>query len=286
MRKLVVVKRLRADVRRSARVLQICCRSLLLVFLQSIALGTTVNFEDLSIPASSYLNGDPGNLSAGQSVSNPIVSGSISFANTFGIDSFGGYDYPYWFGFAASNVVNTSDPAFTNQYASYPGGGYQSATYGVAYSDGATLALPAAGTVTGFRIANTTYAYLTMVNGDPYGFTAALAESDGYLLVTATGLLGGNTIGSAGFYLADLRTSSSPGVLAGWAWFDLSGLGTVDAVTFSFSGSDVGSYGLNTPAYFAMDDVVYAVPEPSTVMLLAGGALGWIAWRRRRARTA
>lgn len=40
-----------------------------------------------------------------------------------------------------------------------------------------------------------------------------------------------------------------------WKTVDLSALGKVTMLTFYFSGSDTGSWGLNTPAYFAFDNV-------------------------------
>ena len=257
------------------------------------ALASTVTFETLttpsSIPAAGFFNGGPGTVVAGESVSTPIVAGNALFSNTFGIEKYGEVDYPYWFGFALSNVVNSSDNSFTNQYAAYPstgsGAGYGSSTnYAVAYGNSAVLTLPSAGTVDGFQIANTTYSYLSMRDGDEYGFSSPLA-SNGWFRVTASGSLAGSTTGSAEFYLADLRTGSSPGLLANWAWFDLSGLGTVDSVSFAFTGSDSGAYGLNTPAYFAMDQLTY-VPEPTTIMLLGcgGTAAGLVLLRRRQRR--
>ena len=46
----------------------------------------------------------------------------------------------------------------------------------------------------------------------------------------------------------------------------------VESVEFTFSGSDTGTFGLNTPAYFAMDALtVNAVPEPAGWGLLAAG---------------
>ena len=243
-----------------------------------------LDFDDLPVPVSGYFNGDPGTLSPGQAVSTPWSSAGVSFANTFGIDSYGGFNYEYWYGFAYSDVVNTTDPAFTNQYASYPGGGYQSSTYAVAYADGATIVLPVATKVAGMRIANTTYAALTMRDGDEYGFTAPL-PAGGWFATTASGKLAGATTGTATFYLADLRGASPPGILATWAWFDLTALGTVDTIEFTFDGSDQGTFGLNTPAYFAMDDLtVTAVPEPATWALLAGGAATALLAGRRAAR--
>lgn len=245
------------------------------------SLAEVIDFEDLVVPASGYFNGDPGTLSPGQSVNQPWQSRGVSFANLFGIDSYGGFNYEFWDGFAYSNVVNTTDPAFTNQYASFPGGGFQSSTYAVAFGDGAAVALPIPGTVAGFRIANTTYAALTMRNGDEYGFTTPL-PSGGWFATTATGRLGGGVTGTATYYLADLRGDNPPGILGNWDWFDLSGLGVVDTVEFAFSGSDTGTFGLNTPAYFAMDSLtVNAVPEPASVSMLVVIA-GWLSIRCRR----
>ena len=44
------------------------------------------------------------------------------------------------------------------------------------------------------------------------------------------------------------------------------------------SSSDTGSYGMNTPAYFAMDSLT-TVPEPMTIALLGLGGL--LATRRK-----
>ncbi len=247
-----------------------------------------VTFEDIPLPPAGYLNGDPGGLQPGQFVSVPFVSGGASFGNTYGVDAYGAppnqFIYPYWFGFAISNVVNTTDGSWTNQYASYPGGGYESTNYAVAYADGAMVALPGPATVSGFRIANTTYARSTMVSADPEQFASPLQPPNGYFQVTATGLLGSATTGVVEVFLADFRGASPPGVLADWSWFPLTDLGVVDSVSFTFAGSDVGDYGLNTAAYFAMDNLTYMpVPEPRAMVLAVVGAV-WLGGRRIRRR--
>jgi hypothetical protein len=246
-----------------------------------------VDFDDLTVPASGHFNGNPGNLSPGQSLSTPWASAGVSFGNTFGIDSYGGFNYEYWYGFAYSNVVNTTDGIFTNQYASKPGGGVggPGTNYAIAYGDGATIQLPVPTTVSGFEIANTTYAYGVMAFPDPNNFSTPLPSGTGWFAATATGKLAGATTGTATFYLADLRGASPPGILASWAWFDLTTLGTVDTIEFTFDGSDKGTFGLNTPAYFAMDDLtVTAVPEPATWALLIGGAATALLAARRSTR--
>lgn len=250
------------------------------------AAAVVVDFEGLTVPLSGHFNGDPGTLSPGQSVSTPWTAGGVAFSNTFGIDSYGGFDYPYWYGFAYSNVVDTTDPSYTNQYASYPGGGYQSSTYAVPHTEDnayrPTVTLPVPTTVSGFRIANTTYSALTMKNGDQYGFSAPLPPG-GWFATTAIGRLGATTTGSATWYLADLRGASPAGILGTWDWFDLSSLGTVDRIEFEFSGSDMGPFGLNTPRYFAMDDLTVAtVPEPMVSVLAAAAAIAAVVRLRGR----
>ncbi|MCV6038158.1 DUF4465 domain-containing protein, partial [Escherichia coli] len=63
------------------------------------------------------------------------------------------------------------------------------------------------------------------------------------------------------------------------------GLGTVSGLQFALSSSDSGAFGMNTPAYFAMDSLaVAAVPEPEqAALLLAGLALVGAVARRRMA---
>lgn len=272
-----------------ARVRSVCLYAIALAGMAArVAAGPiTVDFEDTMLPPSGYLNGEPTPntlLGTNGSIANTFSSGGVSFSNIFSNYYDGEYDYPYWSGFAFSNVQDDTTPGFTNQYAAYPGSGYgASAGYAIAYGDGAMLSLPAPGIVSGFEIANTTYAALVMKDVDPYGFSTPLATG-GFFLVTAVGKLEGAVTGSTSFYLADLRTESSPGILGDWARYDLSGLGVVDAVLFTFAGSDMNSSKqLNTPAYFAMDQLVYTpVPEPPAAWLAAAAGGGWLLLRLLR----
>lgn len=252
------------------------------VAVPTVSVAATVDFEDFGLSPDSFFNGDTGVVSPGQSRSEAWESGGASFSNTFGIDNtYDPFIYSYWYGFAVSNVVDSTTAGFGNQYAAFPGGGFLSDTYAVAFGDTATMTFATPSSVAGFRIANTTYTFLTLQDGDEYGFTAPL-PGEGWFRVTAEGSLGGSPTGSANFYLADLRGPAPRGLLAGWEWFDLSGLGPVDSIRFSFSGSDVGTFGLNTPAYFAMDNVTYApVPEPST-WVLGAVAVAAVSGLRRR----
>jgi hypothetical protein len=101
-----------------------------------------------------------------------------------------------------------------------------------------------------------------------------------------TGWNGTARTGALDIYLADFRfaDNSQDYILSDWTSFDLSALGSVTALDFVLSSSDTGDYGMNTPAYFALDNLsVSAVPEPApTALLLAGVALVGVASRRRQ----
>jgi hypothetical protein len=88
------------------------------------------------------------------------------------------------------------------------------------------------------------------------------------------------------FYLADYRFADSQDdyVVDAWTLWDLSSLAGAQRVYFNLASTDVGENGMNTPSYFAIDDIQFMmVPEPSTWMLLALGAalLSLVRFRRR-----
>ena len=84
--------------------------------------------------------------------------------------------------------------------------------------------------------------------------------------------------------LADFRFSDDglDSILEEWVFLDLSGLGAVRELHFGFESSDVGVFGINTPTYFAIDDLV-TVPEPGAALLIGLG-MGILALRPRTLR--
>jgi len=91
--------------------------------------------------------------------------------------------------------------------------------------------------------------------------------------------------GSEDFYLADYRVPSSvaqPYVISQWTTVDLTPLGNATSLEFALTSSDVGQFGMNTPAYFAMDNLTLVpVPEPGTLALTGLGIAGLIGHCRR-----
>ncbi|HWB64128.1 MAG TPA: DUF4465 domain-containing protein, partial [Chitinophagales bacterium] len=62
------------------------------------------------------------------------------------------------------------------------------------------------------------------------------------------------------FYLADYRFSNNTQdyIVRDWRWVDLTSLGNVDSLAFFLSSSDTGSFGMNTPAYYCIDNFTTA----------------------------
>jgi len=198
----------------------------------------------------------------------------------------------FWQGFAYSQTTDATTPGFGNQYSAIPGSGAGgSATYGVAFTGGQVgaqgpitrITFASEVSVTGAQITNTTYAALSMQDGDGFAkqFGGTSGDDPDYLLLTITGRDALDAItGSVEFALADYRFADNAldYILTQWTFVDLTGLGPVAALEFSLDSSDQSFGFLNTPSYFALDDL-QLVPEPGSAALLAFG-LALLARRR------
>lgn len=241
------------------------------------AFAATVTFDDLPLDSSGYWNG-----------STAPAGGPTSNGATFHNDYTAQYDS--WSGFSYSNVGDTTTAGYTNQYSSFAGGGAGgSGNFAVAYIyDPAVVTFSGLVDMTGggVSVTNTTYAGLSMAQGDSFAkkFGGASGNDADYFLLTIQGYANGAATGTAvNFYLADFRfaDNSQDYILSSWKNVDLSPLGQVDEIRFSLSSSDNGQSGMNTPAYFAMDNLTFTpVPEASSCALLGLAGLGLL--RRRR----
>lgn len=212
-----------------------------------------VTFDDLNLEAESFYNGSD---RAGEFESNGVVF------NIFYDDEF----VPYWEGFAYSNTTDTTTPDFTNQYSAITGtGADNSSIYGVAYLGFfgivPTITFEDEVNLARAYITNTTYAFFAMQDGiaPAKKFGGADGGDPDWYLLTITGKdADGEVTGDIEFYLADFRSddNSQDYIVDEWTAVDLSGLGMVKTVEFSVSSSDEGDFGINTPTYFAIDNIV------------------------------
>ena len=236
-------------------------------------------FDDLTLASESYWNGDDDG--SGYGTASGFISGDSYFAN------YEAAAYSSWEGFAYSNMTDTTTAGYTNQYSAITSGGVNgSDNYAVAY----TMTMwgqPAqtyngystgeyAQIVEGFYVTNTTYAYLSMRDGDSY--STAFDEDDWFkLTIYALDSTYSQTGDYVDFYLAE-----GTDFLSTWEWVDLTGLGVVYGLEFELTSSDIGIYGMNTPAYFAMDNLeVNPVPVPGAVILFCTGLLGVVGIKRK-----
>lgn len=236
---------------------------LTLVFSLSAFAQTTATFENFNLPVDSFLNGSNG-------------SGGFDDGNIFLPNNFNSM-YGSWSGWSVSAATDTTTPGFTNQYSAISGGGAEgSSSYAVTFISGqSTIELTnnaQGGGVEGFYINNGTYPFLSMRDGDSFSkkFGGATGDDPDFLLITIKKSLGGQ-IGtdSINFYLADFRDSdnSNDFIIDEWTFVDLTSLGNVDELIFTITGSDIGQFGLNTPAYFCMDNLTTRDAVSSTNLI-------------------
>lgn len=176
--------------------------------------------------------------------------------------SFGGY---WQTGFAYSNMTDSVSSGFMNQYSAKTGIGYGgSSKYAVAYCyDPTTYANncvlkmvdSAMGhPVKGCYVTNNTYAYNSMRDGDMF---ARKFHNGDWFKISARGYFHGTlNTDSVSIYLANFLhpDSNDNYILNTWEWFNLEPLGKVDSIRFTLTSTDNGAFGMNTPAYFCIDN--------------------------------
>lgn len=202
----------------------------------------TVGFEDVT-------------LTDGAFYTSSFTSGDLTFYNEYNAD------WESWSGFAASSLVDVTTAGWNNDKSVIAGAAYEGTQFGVAYEASFLPAIISEGGAKEFEslmICNSTYAYISMRDGDDY---AKKFEDGDWFMVTIKGMtLDSIATGSTEFYLADFRDGSST-LVNTWEYVDLSPLGKCSMIQFSFTSSDNCDWGINTPTYVCIDNIVYAGEE-------------------------
>lgn len=208
-------------------------------------------FEDFNLKPGEHLND--------ASPHKVFRSGSIELPNFYDPE------FDYWAGWAISAGTNTTSPGFQNQYSSIAGGGALGTTaYGVGYIyDPIVVRLKpnAVGKpMIGMYVNNSTYTYLSIRDGDSFAkkFGGETGTDPDFFMLTIKKYSGGVIDDdSINFYLADYRfpQADKDYIISDWTYVDLTVLGEVDSLVLSLKSSDVGIFGMNTPAYVCIDQV-------------------------------
>lgn len=221
--------------------------------------ATIVDFESYELLEDGFYNGSDG-------------AGVIEFADVaFPVEY--NAEYGSWSGTAISSLTDTETAGFTNQYSVFAGSGYDgSAQFAVMNGFGVSeIRFADPSIVFGLYATNGTYAARSMMEGDQFAKQFTFEDED-YLRVTFTGLDSAEReTGSVDLMLGDFRSRDPEvnSVIADcggpirdcWTFVDLRDLGTVSSVVVTFESSDVGDYGMNTPAYVIIDNLAYESVE-------------------------
>jgi len=222
------------------------------LFICSIQAQELTDFESIDLEVDRFLNGGDG--------SGGFDFGEIFLPNSFTVTEF----FSFWSGWAISSKTDTLTQGFTNQYSSIVGSGNNgSQNYAVTFAGGEGSILKSNFDVSGFSeiyVTNSTYAYWSMREGDSFAkrFGGIDGNDPDFFLLTIKGYYGDTLIAdSVNFYLADYRfeDNTQDYIVDTWEAIDLSPFDFADSLQFTMSSSDTSAVGINTPAYFCMDDV-------------------------------
>lgn len=175
-----------------------------------------------------------------------FTSGNFNFETYTNVSDWG----TYYYGFVASAQQDNNFESYLDAYKSACGGAKKGNAFAVWYSSyygGDAITLKTAAVVPGCYLTNNAYAANSMKNGDAY---AKKFGADDWFKLTISGYKGETATGTVDFYLA-----KDGKIVETWEYCDLSSLGEVDKLTFALSSTDNGDYGMNTPAYFCIDEL-------------------------------
>lgn len=219
-----------------------------------------VNFENLTFSGKDYWIG-----TAGVPGDYPFTAFYASFTLRNDTSAFG----DYWSGWAYSKLKDSISLSYdTSECAAFPAmGNGGSNNYAVAYYSFNEYynhirfnVWPISTIITGLYITNTTITYRSMQNGDPFAknFGGVSGNDPDYYRIKFTGWYNGiPKIDTVTFYLADFRDANNANdyIVNSWEWVNLSILGQVDSLTYTLESTDTNAFGMNTPAYFCIDDL-------------------------------
>ncbi len=232
-----------------------------LVTILSISVGSLFaqqnvgDFENLNLSTESYFDGsDMSGIHNNSVFTTTFSSGDYNFSNAY--DTTWGSASGYWSsGWVYSNMTDSTTSGFTNQYSAKPGGGHPigGANYAIGKPNSTIVFNNPNGL--SINITNSTYAANSMRDGDAFAKKFTNADQD-YFKLHIYGYSNGLITDSTEFFLADFThaDSSLDYIVNDWQYVELLP-GPYDSVSFNLSSSDLGAFGMNTPAYFCIDNV-------------------------------
>jgi len=169
----------------------------------------SVNFEDLTVNTEGIWNGS--DLTGG------FRTGNVDFPNSYNAQ------YSSWSGFAYSNHTDITTTGYANQYSSIVGSGVDASNqYAIFFSFASdTIVFERPEKLTNISFSNSTYAYLSMRDGDSFAkkFGGESGNDEDWYTITLTGIgADGHVVDSEVIYLADFRFADSNQDFISNAW--------------------------------------------------------------------
>lgn len=238
--------------------------SLLAFQLDSFGQFLSSGFQEMTLPATGYYNGD--DLSGG------FQSGPVFFRNSYNPNFFS------WSGFGVSSKTDTSNGTFNNQYSCYAGtGGNNSTQFAIAYCYDQIVLKPANNQqvlkLQSFQFTNSTWAGRSMKFGDAFSkkFGGPTGNDPDFFKLRVFNYYGGVATDSADVYLADFRFGNNQEdyIVKEWRTANFNFSQPLDSIGFKLESTDVGQFGINTPTYFCLDNLVFTL-QTNTIKPLDG----------------
>ncbi|WP_051523148.1 DUF4465 domain-containing protein [Prevotella sp. P6B4] len=209
----------------------------------------TISFENQALNNDGYWCGDESgvkfsNWGADAYACNYVESG-VSFPANYTPA------YLSWTGYAISNrTATTYANMIPDQFNNTTGTAHSGNKYCVVYIFGETIDLNGGEPVwvNGFWYTNDAWTVDAILNGD--GMTPGAFDATDWLKCTVTGTKADGTTASV-----DIDLAKDGEYVSEWKYCDLSSLGKVKDLSFTFDGSKKNSYGLTTPSYMCIDDL-------------------------------
>ena len=205
--------------------------------------NTLIDFEEFVINANSFIE---------KSSNGFFTSKNCSFSNKYNIQ-----DNYLVSGFAVSTKNDTTTQGYTNLHSAYAGvGARNSKVYLSGWGlDSTYFKLPINRSLISFEVTNSTYAALSMKNGD--SFAKKFVKGD-YFKLIVKGYSKGVEKTRVEVYLADFRSENTNEhfIQKNWKKIPTPYFDNIDEVRFNLESSDNGQWGMNTPACFVLDNLV------------------------------
>lgn len=217
---------------------------------------TTVSFDTFTLSPNTYYQDN-----AGTDFSNNGITFQYDWSS-----------WGYWSGGTAyTNVNDTVNGTYTNLYGSITGSAFSGTNYATTQTGAVITFTNNTTAVNGFYVTNTTYAWKVIKSGNSFsrafgdttgtgsGTTIPQGEYKDWFKLSVFGYRNGTELtDTIHFYLADYRSAGTTNdyIVKNWQYVSCIALGQVDSIRFELTSSDVGSFGINTPTYFSMDNFV------------------------------